>query len=67
MFKAYKAWGYEAVRNKNGEITGYHLRVASSRCSGIVRDFYGTPGAIIRQHPELAKCDKVEWELHDLA
>jgi hypothetical protein len=66
MFKAYKAWGYVAIRNKDREITGYN-RFTSIIRSGIVRDFYGTPGAIIRQHPELAKCDKVVWELHDLA
>lgn len=66
MFKAYKVLGYEATRNKAGEINGYH-RLAHVIRSGIVRDFYGTPGAIIRQHPELAKCDKVEWELHELA
>ena len=66
MFKAYKAWGYEAVRNKHGEITGYN-RFALVIRSGIVRDFQGTPGAIIRQNPELERCDKVEWELHELA
>ena len=66
MFKAYKALGYDAVRNKHGEITGYN-RFARIIRSGIVRDFYGTPGAIIRQNPELARCDKVEWELHELA
>ena len=66
MFKAYKAWGYEAVRTKDGEIVGYR-RISFRTCSGIVRDFYGTPGAIIRQNPELARCDKVEWELHELA
>jgi hypothetical protein len=66
MFKAYKAWGYDAIRTKDGEIVGYRSFARVIR-SGIVRDFYGTPGAIIRQHPELAKCDKVVWELHELA
>lgn len=66
MFKAYKVLGYDAIRNRYGEITGYN-RFAHVIRSGIVRDFYGTPGAIIRQNPELAKCDKVVWELHDLA
>jgi hypothetical protein len=66
MFKAYKAWGYEAIRTKDGQIVGYHRYPLYIR-SGIVRDFQGTPGAIIRQHPELAKCDKVVWELHELA
>ena len=63
MFKAYKAWGYVAERNTHGEITGY-MRITRT-CSGIVRDFYGTPGAIIRQNPELVKCDKVVWTMHD--
>ena len=66
MFKAYKVLGYDAIRNKAGEITDYRSHPRFIR-SGIVRDFYGTPGAIIRQNPELAKCDKVVWELHDLA
>jgi hypothetical protein len=64
MFVTYNAWGYEGIRNKEGEIVGYRSAPRFKR-SGVVKNCQNTPGLIIRQHPELAKCDKVEWTLNE--